>query len=115
MFGIIATLACIKDGDDWKGELIDYLNTNKSFLLDEFSIRDDIEVINPKGTYLLWFKVINSDGINLQEHFENYGVGLSDGKDFGKPGWMRLNFGTNIDLLKKAIPRIHKALDALVI
>ena len=64
---------------------------------------------------MLWFKVINSDGINLQEHFENYGVGLSDGKDFGKPGWMRLNFGTNIDLLKKAIPRIHKALDALVI
>ena len=115
LFGIIATLACIKDGDDWKGELIDYLNINKSFLLDEFSMRDDIEVVNPKGTYLLWFKVINSSGVNLQQHFENYGVGLSDGKDFGKPGWMRLNFGTTLDLLKKAIPRLHKALDALVL
>lgn len=115
LFGIIATLACFKEGDSWKAELIEYLNKNRSFLLNEFSNRDDMEIINPKGTYLLWFKVINSEGVDLKKHFEDYGVGLSNGAEFGNVGWMRLNFGTNIDLLKKAASRIHKALDALVL
>jgi cystathionine beta-lyase len=74
-----------------------------------------MEIINPKGTYLLWFKVINSEGVDLKKHFEDYGVGLSNGAEFGNAGWMRLNFGTNLDLLKKAASRIHKALDALVL
>jgi len=113
IFGLIGTLACLKHGDEWKRELIEYLNINKDYLLNEFSPRKDIELIEPKGTYLLWFKVFNGKSINLQQHFESHGVGLSDGKDFGKPGWMRLNFGTNLELLKKASPRIHKALDAL--
>ena len=114
IFGLIATLACLKDGSEWKGDLIKYLNINKDFLLNQFSSRKDIEIIEPKGTYLLWFKVLNAKSEKLQEHFEKFGVGLSDGKDFGKPGWMRLNFGTNYELLKQAMPRIHKALDDLL-
>tara|TARA_B000000477_G_scaffold16086_1_gene13663 strand:- start:1123 stop:2256 length:1134 start_codon:yes stop_codon:yes gene_type:complete len=114
IFGLIATLACLKDGSEWKEDLIKYLNINKDFLLNQFSSRKDIEIIEPKGTYLLWFKVLNAKSEKLQEHFEKFGVGLSDGKDFGKPGWMRLNFGTNYELLKQAMPRIHKALDDLL-
>ena len=114
IFGLIATLACLKDGSEWKEDLIKYLNINKDFLLNQFSSRKDIEIIEPKGTYLLWFKVLNAKSEKLQEHFEKFGVGLSDGKDFGKAGWMRLNFGTNYELLKQAVPRIHKALDDLL-
>ena len=114
IFGLIATLACLKDGEAWKNNLLEYLNKNKDFLLEELSPREDIEIIEPRGTYLLWFKVLNFNKANLQQHFENFGVGLSDGKDFGKSGWMRLNFGTNLELLTKAIPRIHKALDDLI-
>jgi len=107
-------LACLKEGSEWKNDLLEYLNINKEFLLNEFSSRKDIEIIEPKGTYLLWFKVLNAKTEKLQEHFEKFGVGLSDGKDFGKAGWMRLNFGTNLELLTQAAPRIHKALDDLV-
>ena len=113
LFGLIATLVCLQDGDSWKADLMQYLKTNKDFLIREFKNRKDVHFIEPRGTYLFWFKVLNTDCDDLKKHFEAFGVGLSNGKDFGKPGWMRLNFGTNLELLSKAVKRMHQALDAL--
>ena len=37
IFGLIATLACLKDGSEWKEDLIEYLIIIKDFLLNQFS------------------------------------------------------------------------------
>ena len=41
--------------------------------------------------------------------FEAAGVGLSDGKDFGLPGFVRLNFGCPPARLEAALARIREA------
>ena len=45
--------------------------------------------------------------------FENNGVGLSDGKDFGAPGFLRLNLGCTYQLLSEGLDRMKSALDRL--
>ena len=42
-------------------------------------------------------------------HFESHGLGLSDGRDFGAPGWLRLNFGCPQATLDEALQRLHRA------
>ena len=47
---------------------------------------------------------------NAATFFETAGVGLSDGKDFGLPGFVRLNFGCPPGRLEAALARIKNAL-----
>ena len=47
---------------------------------------------------------------NAQKFFEAAGVGLSDGKDFGLPGFVRLNFGCPRATLDEALKRMAAAL-----
>ena len=47
---------------------------------------------------------------NPARHFEQHGLGLSDGADFGAPGFVRLNFGTRRALLEEALDRLRQAL-----
>jgi cystathionine beta-lyase len=41
--------------------------------------------------------------------FEAAGVGLSNGSDFGLPGWVRLNFGCPGTTLESALQRMISA------
>jgi cystathionine beta-lyase len=43
--------------------------------------------------------------------FERGGVGLSDGRAFGRPGWVRLNFGCPRSTLRDALWRIRRAVE----
>ena len=49
---------------------------------------------------------------NAAAFFEAAGVGLSDGKDFGLPGFVRLNFGCPPQRLDAALERIRHAVMA---
>ncbi|WP_279384554.1 hypothetical protein [Geotalea toluenoxydans] len=52
-----------------------------------------------EATYLAW---IDARGTGIEDpaaFFEEAGVGLSDGADFGAPGFVRLNFGCSRTLL----------------
>jgi cystathionine beta-lyase len=45
-----------------------------------------------------------------QRFFEQAGVGLSDGKDFGMEGYVRLNFACSRSVLDEALSRMQAAL-----
>jgi cystathionine beta-lyase len=45
--------------------------------------------------------------------FEQAGVGLYDGADFGAPGFLRLNFGCPRSLLDEALQRMTQAVQGL--
>jgi cystathionine beta-lyase len=47
---------------------------------------------------------------NPQRFFEAAGIGLSDGADFGAPGFVRLNFACPRAQLKTALERMEQAL-----
>ena len=55
-------------------------------------------------------KIKNPKQKNLQSHFEDYGVGINDGIEFGKKDFIRINFATTRQNVKKASKRIEDAL-----
>ena len=56
---------------------------------------------------------INQD-VAMNRFLEDHGVGLSDGSDFGAPGFLRLNLGCSRTLLEQALDRIDRACASLV-
>jgi cystathionine beta-lyase len=111
LMGLAAAEAAYNDGETWRLELISYLNNNL-IMIEEFVNEHaaKISLQKPDATYLAWLDFRKSGLQNPAKDLENAGVGLSDGKDFGLPGFMRLNFGCPKELLIRALKRIEKCL-----
>ena len=61
-----------------------------------------------EATYLAW---IDASGLGVPDPYQYFlkrGVALSPGAQFGAPGFVRLNFGTQRAVLKKALQRMKK-------
>ena len=66
-----------------------------------------------EATYLAWIDTRSAGLKNSASFFENAGVGLSDGKYFGEPGFVRLNFGCPRSILGEALRRMSQAMEGL--
>lgn len=102
-----------RNGDEWRDRLLIYLRSNRDFAFNEISKMEGLSPYSPEATYLMW---IDARGISVDSphsFFENAGVGLSDGSDFGAPGFLRLNLGCTRDLLEMAIDRMQIAVSGL--
>jgi cystathionine beta-lyase len=66
----------------------------------------------PESTYLAWLDMRDAGlGVTPQATLlEQAGVALSDGADFGNPGFVRLNFGTTATQLDAALERMDTLL-----
>ena len=62
-----------------------------------------------EATYLAWIDARETGVADAHRFFEEAGVGLSDGKDFGAPGFVRLNFGCPRALLATGLERMATA------
>ncbi len=108
-FGYTAALAAYRSSEDWRCALIDYLRINRD-LVEEFVARiPGLGMRHVEATYLAWIDCRDLGVSSPSEFFENAGVGLSDGNDFGTPGFVRLNFGCPRKLLMEALGRMEKA------
>jgi putative C-S lyase len=104
VFGLEATLAALRHGDDWLAALLDYLGGNRDLL--ETTI--GLPMAHVEATYLAW---IDCSAIpNAAELFLKHGVAVYDGTQFGDPQFVRLNFGTQRKVLQEAIRRITASL-----
>ena len=63
-----------------------------------------------EATYLAWIDSRGRVAADPASFFEKAGVGLSDGREFGMPGFVRLNFGCSRKLLSVALGRMTSAL-----
>ena len=102
-----------RNGEGWRDRLLIYLRSNRDFAFNEISKMEGLLPYSPEATYLLW---IDARGISVDSphsFFENAGVGLSDGSDFGAPGFLRLNLGCTRDLLEMAIDRMQIAVSGM--
>lgn len=108
--GYTAALAAYTGDDPWLAEVLDYLLINRDLTCDRIAAMDGLSVLRPESTYLAW---IDARGTGLDDpagFFETAGVGLSDGRYFGAPGYLRLNFGCPRSLLSRALDRMERAL-----
>lgn len=108
--GLVACEAALREGGEWRRELLAYLRGN-AWLVEDFVARQPaLTTTAVEATYLAWIDARGLGIENPQRFFEVAGVGLSDGADFGAPGFVRLNFGCPRPLLKEALARMEKAL-----
>lgn len=105
-----AALAAYKDGAPWRLELIDYLRSNRNLLEQEIAAMPGLKMAHVEATYLAWIDARGLGVDNPYRRFEEAGVGLCDGADFGAAEFVRLNFGCRRGLLKEAISRMKKAI-----
>ena len=108
--GLTAAQAAYAHGDAWLNELLDYLRDNRDLVFHSINAMPGMHMDAVEGTYLAW---IDTRQRRLQDpgrFFEENGVGLSDGTEFGGPGFVRMNFGCSRPLLEEALARIGLAL-----
>ncbi len=112
--GFTACEAAYRDCEPWRQELIAYLRGNRDYLLRTIaSALPGIRVEAPvEATYLLWMNVSALGLADPIAHFEQHGVGLSEGAFFGasKGSHVRLNFGCTRATLAEAMRRMKAAL-----
>jgi cystathionine beta-lyase len=114
--GYVACEAAYRDCDPWRRALVDYLRGNRDFLAD-FVARElpGVKSEAPiQATYLSWLNVAALGLRHPTKHFEEHGVGLSDGVPFGaEPGtYVRINFGCPRSTLKEGLSRMKAAIAA---
>lgn len=107
--GFTAALAAYRDSEDWRLALIDYLRKNRDLVEGFVSQTPGMSMHHVEATYLAWIDCRELDSKNPASLFEEFGVGLSDGRDFGTPGFVRLNFGCPQSILEKALQRMGTA------
>jgi cysteine-S-conjugate beta-lyase len=105
VLGLAACEAAYRDCGDWHRELIAYLVGNRDRLAAAVNGEKGAKMSHVEATYLAWIDVRELGLVNPAAHFEAHGLGLSDGADFGAPGWLRLNFGCTRATLEEALAR----------
>jgi cystathionine beta-lyase len=111
--GYAAALAAYRDCADWHAALIDYLTANRTTVEKMVQTTNGLKVNHVEATYLAWLDVRALTVASPVRFFENAGVGLSGGKDFGDSGFLRLNFGCPRAILDRALERMAAALATL--
>ncbi|MCP8685980.1 MalY/PatB family protein [Marinobacterium sedimentorum] len=110
LLGYTAALAAYRDGDAWNRRQIDYLRDNRDYLVREINSIPGLRMEPVEATYLAWIDVSAAKLDNPAHFFEQAGVGMSPGRDFGDDRYMRLNFGCPRGMLEEAVRRIRSAL-----
>lgn len=105
VLGLAACHAAYTECSDWHEELLVYLVANRDSVSATVHSQKRVKMGPVEATYLAWIDVRELGLANPVAHFEAYGLGLSDGADFGAPGWLRLNFGCPRSTLDAALER----------
>jgi len=113
LMGLAAAQAAYAHGQSWLKQLLVYLRGNRNMVRQRIQALPGLSMGPIEATYLAWIDARDMGVEDPTAFFEAAGVGLSNGTDFGAPGYVRLNFGCTRDLLKKALDRMAKALDKM--
>ncbi len=109
--GAIATLAAYQYGEEWRGELINYLRINRDLIYQYFDPIPNVSVSKIEGTFLAWIDIRSLGLNNPTDFFATHAkVQLLDGNDFSAPGFIRLNFGCETSKLEQALIKIKQAI-----
>jgi cysteine-S-conjugate beta-lyase len=112
VLGLAACEAAYRDCDDWHVALLEVLRGNRDRLAAAVAQLPPLHMAHVEATYLAWLDVRELGLADPVAHFEAHGLGLSDGADFGTPGWLRLNFGCAPAFLDEALRRLRRAVEA---
>jgi cysteine-S-conjugate beta-lyase len=118
ILGNIASEAAFTGGDDWSKQLMEYLGKNLDFMesiLEKYLPK--IKMIRPEATFLVWLdcRGLNLDDAGLKDFFlYKAKLGLNPGIMFGPggEGFMRMNIGCPLSVIKQALEQLRVAVNA---
>jgi len=108
--GYAAAEAAYRDCADWHAALLGYLRGNRDTVVHAIADMPRLSMAPVEATYLAWIDMRSAGLADPVRFFEDAGAGLQDGIEFGSPGFVRLNFGCQLPLLKTALDRMASAL-----
>ncbi|MDT2760393.1 MalY/PatB family protein [Enterococcus xiangfangensis] len=116
-FGLVGMEAAYQTGKDWLSELLPYIRSNVTYLLEFFQNHlPKVKIMIPEGTYLLWldFSAYGLSDEALENRLVHTGkVVLNPGVSYGSSGkqHMRLNVACPQSVLAEGLRRIATALN----
>ena len=116
LFAPIATMAAFRHGENWRKQMLGYVEGNIEFI-EDFCAQHipQIRPIRPQASFLVWLdcRGLGLSHDELTDLFVNKaGLALNDGDMFspGGNGFMRLNVGTSRSTLEKAMNQLFDIL-----
>ena len=116
LFPPIATIAAYRKGEEWRRQMLQYIEGNVLFV-EEFCSANlpGIKALRPQASFLVW---LDCRGLGLSHEqlvelfVEKAGLALNDGAMFGPggQGFMRMNVAVSRSLLKQAMERLKAVL-----
>ena len=116
MFSPIATIAAFRNGEQWRRQMIEYLEANIEFV--ESFCQERIPLVKPlrpQASFLIWLDCrglgLNHDDL-ISLFIDKAGLALNDGEMFnpGGEGFMRLNIGTPRKVVEEALIKLESSL-----
>ena len=105
--GIAASTAAYRLGNEWRDQLVDYLDGNRRLLAELLASElPEVACIPPEATYLAWLDCAELGVPDAARFFLDHArVALSDGPPFGAGNdtFVRLNFATSRALLERIV------------
>jgi cystathionine beta-lyase len=114
ILALVAAQAAYQHGQDWLDELLVYLRANRDLVTERINVMPGLQLQPIEATYLAWIDCSQLAVDNPHAFFEQAGVGLSPGLDFGNRHFVRLNFGCRRELLSQALDRMLIATRSLI-
>lgn len=109
ILGQVGLEAALRYGEPWRATLIEALRANAQRVEQVIAALPGLRSSTVEATYLAWIDCRDAGIADPCAHFERAGVGLSDGRDFGAPGFVRLNFGCPPSTLEEGLRRLTNA------
>lgn len=98
--------------DEWKKDLLEYLKLNRDYVEERVSKIKGLNVNHNEGTYLAW---IDASGTGIEYPYKFFldktKIKFSDGVEFGRKEFIRINFGCPRATLIEAFDRIEEVLN----
>ena len=119
IFSPIATIAAFQNGEEWRQQMLEYVEANIDFVDNFLKTRiPQIKALRPQASFLIWLNCrdLNLDHDALNRLFiDGARLALNDGEMFGEEGrgFMRMNIASPRAVLQEAMERLEKAVKAL--
>ncbi len=117
IFSYAATVACYEKGEDWRVQMLEYVQGNVNYIVEflKTNIPQIVPMI-PEASFLVWLDCtgLGMETDELHKFFSlEAGLGLNKGSVFGPGGeyHLRMNVACSREILKKAMQQLYTAVN----
>lgn len=117
MFATIATTAAFKEGEEWRREMLEYIQGNIDYVIEYCAEHiPQIKPRRPQASFLIWLDCrglgLSHDAL-IELFVKKARLALNDGEMFGPggEGFMRLNIASPRSVIRQALEQLKEAID----